>query len=279
MRKLIPAAVALGLLMLVLSSASPLGAANREHQQMMADIRMLQEQAQQLQLLLGHLAETLKTVTAKLDEQAGATRRAFADQKVLIDSVAGDVRVLREKLDDANVRISTLSQEIEALRQMMPPPLPTTSVADPATGQPIATTSAPSAAGATAGLSPSELYQRAYADYTLGQWALAIAGFEAFIKAFPRSPDADNAQFYIGQTYYAEGKYKEAVEAYDRLIATYPDSDYLADAYYKRGVALEGLQELAKARESFEIVLEKFPGTPAAGLAKQALDRLKRAGR
>jgi tol-pal system protein YbgF len=279
MNKLVPAAATLGLAVLVASDAAPLAAANREHQQMMADIRMLQEQSQQLQLLLGQLAETLKTVTAKLDEQASATRRAFADQKALIDTLAGDVRVLREKIDDANVRISTLSQEIEALRQVVPPPGPTTSTVEPATGQSVAPTSPPAPGAALPGLSPTELYQRAYADYTLGQWALAIAGFEAYIKAFPRSPQADDAQFYIGQTYYADGKYKEAVEAYDRLIANYPDSDYLADAYYKRGVALEGLQELAKARESFETVLQKFPGTPAAGLAKQALDRLKRAGR
>lgn len=275
MRERVTATV--GLFLLLLPSATTL-AANREHQQMMADIRMLQEQTQQLQLLLGQLAETLKTVTAKLDEQAGATRRAFADQKLLIDNVAGDVRVLREKLDDANVRISTLSQEIEALRQAVPPPLATTATIDPATGQPVAT-AAPAAPGAAPGLSPTELYQRAYADYTLGQWALAVAGFEAYIKAFPRSPQADDAQFYIGQTYYAEGRYRDAVDAYDRLIATYPDSDYLADAYYKRGVALENLQEPAKARESFEMVLAKFPGTPAAGLAKQALDRLKRTGR
>ncbi len=278
MKKVFPVAATLGFAVLAASTATPL-AANREHQQMMADIRMLQEQTQQLQLLLGQLAETLKTVTAKLDEQASATRRAFADQKTLIDNVAGDVRVLREKIDDANVRISTLSQEIEALREMVPPPVATTSTLDPATGQPLPPAATPATPAAAAGLSPTELYQRAYADYTLGQWALAIAGFEAFIKAFPRSPQADDAQFYIGQTYYADGKYKEAVEAYERLIATYPDSDYMADAYYKRGVALEALQQPAKARESFEIVLRKFPGTPAAGLAKQALDRLNRAGR
>src|SRR5258708_19450542 len=54
--------------------------ANKEHLQLMAEIRMLQEQQQQLQGLLGALQDTLKTVTTKLDDQAGATRKAMADQ-------------------------------------------------------------------------------------------------------------------------------------------------------------------------------------------------------
>ena len=55
-------------------------AANKEHLQLMAEIRMLQEQNQQLQALLGTLQDTLKTVTTKIDEQSAATRKAMADQ-------------------------------------------------------------------------------------------------------------------------------------------------------------------------------------------------------
>ena len=58
-----------------------------------------------------------KTVTAKLDDQTGANRKAFADQKLQIDNVAEGVRVLREKADDTNVRLSSVSQELEAVRQ------------------------------------------------------------------------------------------------------------------------------------------------------------------
>ena len=54
---------------------------------MMADIRMLQEQSQQLQQLLATLAEAIKGVTARIDEQSGVTRKAFADQKLQVDTV------------------------------------------------------------------------------------------------------------------------------------------------------------------------------------------------
>ena len=99
---------------------APASAADKAHQQLMAEIRMLQEQQQQLQQMVGGLADTLKTVTAKIDEQTGANRKAFADQKLLIDGMAEGVRILREKADDTNVRLSSVTQELEAVRQAMP---------------------------------------------------------------------------------------------------------------------------------------------------------------
>src|SRR3954470_10436795 len=79
-------------------------AADKETRQMMADIRILQEQSQQLQNLIATLTTTLseavKTVNGRLDEQTNVNRKALADQKVIIDAMANDLRVLREKVDD-----------------------------------------------------------------------------------------------------------------------------------------------------------------------------------
>src|ERR1035437_7952951 len=106
------------LLVLLTVSASPAAAAaNKEHLQLMAEIRMLQEQQQQLQGLLGALQDTLKTVTTKLDDQSAAVRKAMADQTLAVNNIGDNVRVLREKTDETNVRISTMSQDLESLRQ------------------------------------------------------------------------------------------------------------------------------------------------------------------
>ena len=78
---------------------------------------MQQEQTQQMQSLLGQLGETLKVVSQRLDEQAKANVKAFADQKLVIDALQRDLRVLREKVDDSNTRLGSVSQEVEALRQ------------------------------------------------------------------------------------------------------------------------------------------------------------------
>ena len=105
------------LLLLGISLAAPAWAADKETLQMMADIRMLQEQTQQLQNLIGAVGEALKTVSGRLDQQTEVNRKAFADQKSTIDTLAADLRVVRERVDDSNVRIGSVSQEVEALRQ------------------------------------------------------------------------------------------------------------------------------------------------------------------
>src|SRR5512132_1905400 len=104
-------------LSLLVAGAAPAPAADKAHQQLMAEIRMLQEQQQQLQQMIGGLADTLKVMTARMDTEADASRKAFADQKLLVSGVGDTVRVLREKADDTNVRLSTMTQELQALRQ------------------------------------------------------------------------------------------------------------------------------------------------------------------
>ena len=259
--------------------------ADREHQQIMADIRMLQEQTVRLQLLMASLDEVLQQISAKMDTRANATRRAFADHALVIDNVAGGVRIVREKLDDTNVRIASLSQEVEALRVAIPPTPPafTQMLIDPETGLPIETplpSAGPSNRFASSpGISPQRMYDTAWADYTTGQWALAIQGFETYLKTFPRSEFADDAHFYIGQTHYADGAFREAVRAFEQVLLNYPDGDIVPEASYKRGMAQDRLGETDRAQQAFELVVKNYPDSTMATLAQQAIDRLTQSER
>ena len=277
MQKIISCALAT--LLASVSVPSPAGAQNREHQQMAADVRMLQEQTTRLQLAMASLDEALRQISAKIDTQTDATRRAFADHQLSVSAVADGVRILRERFDDTNVRISSLSQEVEALRIAIPPlsPALTQFATDPATGLPL-DAPPPAVAGAAPalnpGMSPQRMYDTAWADYTNGQWALSIQGFEAYLRTYPRSELADDAQFYIGQTYYADGAFQDAVEAFDNVLLNYPDGDVVPDASYKRGLALDRLGYADRAQQAFELVVTNYPDNTMATLAQQALDRL-----
>jgi len=263
----------------LLVAAVPAAAANKEHQQLMADIRMLQEQAQQLQNILGALNESIKAVNARLDDQTNATRKAFADQKLIIDTLGSDSRVVREKLDDNNVRLGSLSQELNALRQAIDQLSSRTSTTsttstdtDPAAAGGGA---APSAGGApVVALSPQKMQDSAMADYALGEYDLAIEGFQAYIKNFPRSDWSDDAQVNICNAYINQGKYDKAVDACDMAIRTYPNTNSIPDAYYRKGLALRGLKQMDRAREAFEFVLKTYPDSQASTLAQQALAQL-----
>lgn len=277
----------------VLTTPATVSAQNREHQQMAADVRMLQEQAQQLAITLAALnqalADSMKSLVARLDETNNAVRKSFADQKLSLDNLANDVRVIRERADDTNVRIASLREELEALRgtvqalqqaAVAPPPAASSdpgAAQDPNAAPPTIPPPVAPPLSSTAGLSPTRLYETARADYFAGQWTSALSGFEAFLRAFPRSEQADDAQFHIGETHYAQNQWAEAIAAYNQAIQNYPGTNAVPDAYYKRGLAEERLGQLDAARASWEAVAKSFPESDAGRLAKQNLDRLGRA--
>ena len=282
---------------LVVGGTVPAFAQRREMQQMAADIRILQEQTQLLQNALVGLTDVLKAVNVRIDEQTGASRKAAADAKLQADAMGGDLRVVRERVDDTNVRITSLSQEVEALRLAIPPtatmmvpvtdpsaagtPVDGASAQAPATpvgGQTPSTTSPPTTApGPVTAGSPMRLYDTAWADYTAGNYDLAIEGFNGYVRSFPRSEFADNAQYYVGESFFQRGKLAEAVDAFGRVISTYPKSDVVGQAYYKRGLCFERLSQPDRARESYDVVVKTFSDTDAGRLAKQRLDALNRA--
>ena len=267
----------LAVLALLSGVATPASAANKEHQQLMADLRMLQEQAQLLQNLIGSVTEALKAVNTRLDQQAEVNRKAFADQKLVVENLTNDVRVIREKLDDNNVRIGSLTQEMDSLRQAMQQlstrPSATTET-DPAAPDGAQATGGPPTS--TVGVSPQRLFDTARGDYFAGQYDLAIIGFADYVKSFPKSDMADDAQVNICTAYVADGKPDKAVEACDVAIRTYPTGDKIPEAFYRKGLALSTLKDAAGARTAWEEVVKKYPQSQEADLARQGLERLKR---
>ena len=280
-------AVVMAGLIAATSAAPGFAAANKEHQQLMAEIRMLQEQQQQLQQFLGTLSDAVKAVSAKLDDQAGAMRKALADQGLAVNGINESVRILREKVDDTNVRVSSVSQEIEALRQAIASSQQMTQTAPP--GVPGAETPAP---GATAGsvtpsqppapnvnpvgpgVSPQRMYDASFDDYTAGRYDLAIQGFQEFLQYYGTTPRASSAQYYIGESFYNNGDYKHAVEAYDECVERYPNGDKTLAARLKKGYALLASGEKAAGIRELRALVEQNPKAHESELASQRLRRL-----
>ena len=271
----------------LVTAAAPASAANKEHQQLMADVRMLQEQSVLLQNMLATLTDLLKTMNTHLDQrfdqQNNVLVKGFADQKLILDNLSNDARVIREKLDDNNVRIGSLSQELEALRQAVQQRSTTTSDADasgaaaagsaPTTG---GTAAVPTAGTPVVALSPQKMQDAANADYAAGQYDLAIDGFNAYIKNFPKSDWADDAQLLICRSFENEAKYPQALDACDAVIRNYPNGNSVPDAYYHKGLAQKALKDTDAARATWETLINNYKDSTAAQLAQQALQGLKR---
>jgi tol-pal system protein YbgF len=268
----------------VLATAVPAVAQNREHQQMSAELRMLQEQTQQLALTLAQIGDALKALNGRLDAADQEAQKRFADQKLLIQKLSDDVSAVRERSQDTDTRLRKLADEVEALRSTItslpslisnagPVPSPDPSAAnDPNAPAPAL----PPTQASPIGLSPSRMLDTAKSDYFSGSYASAVSGFDSLLRTFPTSEAAAEAQFMLGETYSQQKRYPDAVNAYTAAIQKFPRSMWVPEAYYKRGKAQESLGTPEAARASYEMLLKTYPDTPSAGLAKQALDRLGR---
>jgi tol-pal system protein YbgF len=279
---------------LALLVAAPAAAQNREHQQLSADLRQLQEQNQQLSLAIAQLTEALKAVNVRLDANEQFQQRRFADQENLVKNVGNDLSAIRERSQDIDRRMRSLSDEIDALSKTFlslpslisqaQAPQVTPAAVDPGnpnptpppvTDKPPAVSSAPSIAlPPTAGLSPIRLYDTAFSDYGAGQYTLAISGFEQVLKYFPDAQLADDAQFYIGDSLSHLKRFQEAITAYNLVIQKYPNGDQVEMAYYRRGTAEMQLGRTELARATWEELVKRYPKSTGAELAGQRLKGL-----
>jgi tol-pal system protein YbgF len=275
------AIAAVGLVIGLLAPAVASADADKEHKLIMAEIRMLQEEQQQVRQVLAGLTETLKAINARMDADAARYQKMFADQKLAVDGIAETTRVLREKADETTVRLSTMSQELQSLRQTVSSMSVPAAAVTPAT-DPGATDPGAASPGAPAGanppppnLSPTQLWDRVYALYTAGQFDIAIEGFQSYIRTFPTSPRAAEAQTYIGHSLYSAGKYPDAAAALQKVITNYPQSDSVPEAYYKLGLTYEAMKQFEPARRAFDSVIKNHFNTQYAQLARQALVRVQ----
>lgn len=119
-----------------------------------------------------------------------------------------------------------------------------------------------------------ELYQLAYQDMIRGEYEAAIFSFENFLKKYPDSELADNAQYWIGECYYALGDTEKAVSALEKVINDYPKGNKIPASLYKLGLIYLNKKNKMKAKEYFQRLIKEYPNTNEAKLAKEKLKEL-----
>lgn len=108
------------------------------------------------------------------------------------------------------------------------------------------------------------LFNNAYREYSNKQYSAALDGFAEFIKAEPGHAFADDAVYWRGECYLAQGKFLYAVGEFERLMRRYPSSEKVSSGLYRIGFAYDKLRDYAKAAEYYFEVVDKFPGSDAA---------------
>jgi tol-pal system protein YbgF len=120
-----------------------------------------------------------------------------------------------------------------------------------------------------------DLYKDAYETLHKGDLEGARRKFEAFLKQYPNTELSDNAQFWIGETYYLKKDYERAVLEYEKAIVKYPEGDKIPSALFKQALAFFELGDKTNARNLLRRVIEKYPRSEQADMAKKKLETIK----
>jgi len=207
-----------------------------------AQIQALRETSQQLS---GGLEEMEYLLQQKLDR--------FEDNQLKnrerMDRLATDTAALQKRM---NIIDQYLNLEAATSQKPSAPPVAAAVVSKPA--------------------SDLALYGKAKQAFDDGNVEAARKGFQQLIADYPQSSQADNAQFWIGETYYKEKWYEKAILEYQKVIEKYPTGNKAPAALLKQGLSFSNIGETNNARLVLKELVAKHPSTNEASIAKQKLE-------
>jgi tol-pal system protein YbgF len=119
------------------------------------------------------------------------------------------------------------------------------------------------------------LYQQGKQAFDQADFTTARANFEKIIAEFPKSEQADNAQFWIGEIYYREKWYEKAILEYQKVIEKYPKGNKVPASLLKQGFSFLNLDDKANARLILKELVKKYPDSNEGKIARQKLEDLK----
>jgi len=131
----------------------------------------------------------------------------------------------------------------------------------------------PEAKALSAGM--GDLYKDAYETYQKGDYEGARKKFGAFLKQYPNTELSGNAQFWVGETYYQKKDFERAILEYEKTITKYPEGGKISAALFKQALAFLELGDKKNARNLLKRVIEKFPHSDQAEMAKKKLEAMK----
>ncbi|HVR42849.1 MAG TPA: tol-pal system protein YbgF [Thermoanaerobaculia bacterium] len=226
----------------------------------------------------------IEQLNRTLTDQTQSLLRSNAEMTARVGQIDERVQNAQGNLEQTNYRIDRLAQqvndlrrEIEALRSALleaRQPAPGTDPSQPPLPGAIPSEEITVAPPLGSAPDPLEVYAAAYRDYQRGQWDLAIEGFREFADQNPESDLADNAAYWIGESYFSQKKYPAAIQQFDEVITRHPRSDKVPAALLKKGYSYFETGERAQGIVQLQYVIHEHPASPEANLARQRLRAL-----
>jgi len=277
--------VLLGAVLLI--PAQPAFAVAKEIIQLQTQVQALQDQMSRMQQafdermgvmrsLIEQSTDNMNKINASLADLQRGLQQQHADNGARSDQLSGQVQSLNDSLAELKARLVKVSKQLDDIQAAQ------TNL--PAGGAP----GTPGVLGQPGGqLAPAQqpvapppdvLYNNALRDYNAAKYDLASQEFSDYLKYYPNTDLAGNAQFYMADMEYRQGNFEQAVTDYDKVLEQYPDGTKVPAAQLKKGMALAKLGKRSEAVKELNSLVQRYPRSLEAQQAREQLKQLGPSG-
>ncbi|MBI4877413.1 MAG: tetratricopeptide repeat protein [Acidobacteria bacterium] len=208
-----------------------------------------------------NLAVLDKAMRDKFKEQEQALNVPIIGLGTKVDTMGTEFSKVKESVADLSTRMGKIQQQLvdldTAVKVRAAPPEPPPGGVVP-----------PSSVSATS------LWESAQRDMSTNNYELALIEFNDYLKYFPATDSAPEAQFNIGRIFFAQGRYEDALVAFDAVLEKYPDNSKTLDSRLMKGKTLVKLNRRNDGVAVFRALVKDAKGTEAAGRAAEELKAL-----
>ena len=276
LRKLTAAAV---LTVMVSAPVTPAFAVSKEIIQLQTQVQELSDRMQHMQQsfdermgVMRNLVEQSTDNVNKLADSVQTMQKGLqqqnTDSEAKIDQISGQIQTLNDSVDELKARLAKASKQLDDIQMQQQ------NMSAPAQAAPGAIPGAPPAAATQA--PPADiLYNNALRDYNSARYDLAQSQFQDYLKYYPSTDLAGNAQFYIADMEYRAGNFEAAVADYDKVIEQFPGGNKTAAAQLKKGYSLLELGRKEAGVRELNALIQRYPRSLEA---TQARERMKKLG-
>lgn len=212
--------------------------------------------------------ETLQKEMEGYQKEMSATRKGSADLQATLDSARVDMQLLTGKVDDLRIATQKPAEDMALLREDMTKRL----AALEERLAKLEKSAADQQTKATqAAQTPEAMYQQGYDSMKAGDVGKAREQFSKFLEQHPKHKLAANAHYWLGETYYNEKNYDQAILEFQEVIKNYPQHEKVPAALLKQGMALKEVGENKASAYVLKKLVDEYPKSDEAKIAREKL--------
>jgi tol-pal system protein YbgF len=243
--------------------------------------------------------ESLEKALAEASKPAGeesfaALRQSQASLYAQVSDTVQEMQTMQGRFEENKFFVDRELKRITAELEVIQSKLATAPVAEPTGGlsdrvenlegdvallkaKLAAVEASPSREGARPSLkaSPEDMYEDAYKSFQAKRYEEARGKMQEVVQAYPQHPLAGNAQFWVGETFYNQKDFENAILAYEDVMLKYQDHPKVPAAMLKQAYAFSSIGENKAAEGILRELITRYPDANVAEKAREKLDTLK----